>query len=111
MRFDIHFIKFTFDVVQTVVMVGISIYVWIVTNHKANAKKIVELEAKHNTELDELKTRVTSISTQIKHMPDRQQISRIHYRIDDLNTNVSTVQGIVKGLADSNAMILEKLIK
>lgn len=43
MKLDVQTLKFGFDVAQTVIMVGISIYVWIVTNHKVNAKKIDEL--------------------------------------------------------------------
>ncbi len=108
---DLPVLKFAFDVVQTVIMVGISIYVWIVTNHKVNSQKITELEEKHNGELDGLKNRLTAIETRLDHMPDREQISRIHQRIDELNQSVFEVQGVMKGLADNNAMILQTLIK
>ncbi len=108
---DIPVLKFAFDVVQTAVMVGISIYVWIVTNHKVNADKIAELEEKHNGEIEQQRNRLTAIETKLDHMPNREQISRIHQRIDELNQSVHEVQGVMKGLADNNAMILETLIK
>ncbi|MBS9780889.1 MAG: DUF2730 family protein [Gammaproteobacteria bacterium] len=108
---DLYFWKFIFDMAQTVFMVGISIYVWIITKHKVNADKINQLEDNHNQEIHDIKNRLTHIETTIKHMPDREQISRIHRRIDDLSQGVSRMEGELKGLTDDSAMILQTLIE
>lgn len=111
MQIDIVTVKFAIDLIQTVVVVGISIYVWILNNHKVNSKKIIELEKKHNEEIDAQKNRLTAIETKIDHLPDREQISRIHRRIDELSKTTSSIEGTMKNLADVNQMILEKMMK
>ena len=41
--------KFVFDIIQTSFTVGISIYVWILAKHKANASRIAALETLFKT--------------------------------------------------------------
>ncbi len=108
---NIPVLKFAFDVVQTMIMVGVTIYVWIVTNHKVNADKIAELEEKHNGEIEEQRNRLTAIETKLDHMPDRNQISRIHQRIDEQSETLHKISGELKGIGDNNALILNKLLE
>ncbi len=110
MTTDLHFWKFAFDIIQTVIMVGISIYVWITTKHKVNADKIAQLEEAHNKELSSVKNRLTEIDTTIKNMPARDQISRIHRRIDELSQSVHSMNGEMKGLTDNSRLILDTLV-
>ncbi len=107
---DIYLWKLVFDVVQTVFMCGIAIYVWIITKHKVNADKITQLEDIHNQEIHSVKNRLTEIETTIKHMPDRDQISRIHRRIDELSKGVASMDGELKGVTDNTQLILNKLV-
>ncbi len=107
---DLYFWKFIFDMAQTIFMVGISIYVWIITKHKVNADKITQLEDNHNHEIHGIKTRLTHIETRIDYMPNREQISNIHKRIDELSQAVSAMEGGLKGLADNTQLILNKLV-
>lgn len=107
---DIATMKFAFDVIQTVVMIGISIYVWIVTNHKVNSKKIIELEGKHNDEIDGLRNRLTSMETKIDLMPDKRSMHNIHQRLNEQAKVLHTIEGELKGIGDINALILKTLV-
>ncbi|MDN3441093.1 DUF2730 family protein [Psychrobacter sp. APC 3279] len=110
-KYDIQLAKFAFDIVQTVVMVGISIYVWLMTNHKANSTRIRDLESRHDSEIDELDTRLTSIETKLDAMPNQQSMNTLHKRINSQSQTLHKIEGELKGIADNNAMILEKLLK
>lgn len=107
---DITTMKFAFDVIQTVVLVGISIYVWILNNHKANSKKIVELEDKHNREIDKTKNRLSVIETKIDNMPDKRSLHNLHQRLNEQAKILHTIEGELKGIGDNNAMILKALM-
>lgn len=108
---DLAFWKFVFDVTQLLVTVGIAIYVWILSKHKVNATKIAKLEDAHNAELNGVKSRLTQLETTVEYMPNREQISRIHKRIDELSQGVHAMEGELKGVTDNTAMILQALIK
>lgn len=110
-NFDIATMKFVFDVTQTLVIVGISIYVWIVTNNKVTNTSIRELEAKHSQEIDDLKVRLASIDTKMGLMPDKRSMHNIHQRLNTQAETLHKISGELKGIADNNAMILKKLIE
>ena len=74
--------KFVFDVIQTAFTVGITIYVWILAKHKANASRIAALEDKATEELGHVKNRLTELETRIEHLPNREAIGNIHKRLD-----------------------------
>lgn len=110
-KFDIAALKFVFDITQTLVMVGISIYVWIVTNNKVTNTSIRELETKHSQEIDDLKVRLASIDTKMSLMPDKRSMHNLHQRMNTQSETLYKIQGELKGIADNNAIILEKLLK
>ena len=110
-KLDVPLVKFAFDLVQTMVMVGISIYVWIVTNHKANATKIQELAQRQDAEIDELDSRLTSIETKMDAMPNQQSMDTLHKRINSQSQTLHNIEGELRGIVDNNAMILKHLIK
>lgn len=110
-KFDIPVIKFAFDLVQTMVMVGISIYVWIVSNHKVNANRIQELEQRQNAEIDDLKVKLASIDTKMSLMPDKRSMHNLHQRLNSQGQVLHKIEGELKGIADNNAIILSRLLK
>ena len=110
-KYDIQALKFVFDIVQTVIMVAVSIYVWIVTNTKVNADRISELETRHNEEIDDLTIRLTSIETKLDLMPDKRSMHNLHQRLNDQSDVLHNIKGELKGISDNNAMILKTLIK
>ncbi len=107
---DVAFWRFIFDIAQLAFTIGIAIYVWILSKHKANATKIAVLDEQHNAELNSVKNRLTEIETTIKHQPDRTQISRIHKRLDELSETTHSVVGSMRGVTDSIAMITQALL-
>lgn len=108
---DLALWKFAFDVVQTIIMLAVSVYVWILSKHKVNANKITQIEDTHNEELGAVKNRLTQIETTIKHMPDKRSIHNIHERLNKQNELLNRMEGEMKGVTDNTAMILQALIK
>lgn len=102
--------KLAFDVIQTAFVTGITIYVWILNKHKVNASKIAALEEKHSSELNQVKNRLIEIETTIKHMPDKRSIHNIHERLNSQSELLKRVEGEMKGLQDTSALILQALI-
>ena len=110
-KLDLETTKFGFDLVQTLVMLGVSIYVWIVTGDKGNSKKIADLEDSHNHELDMIKNRLTRMETTLSLMPDKQSIDNLNKRLNEQGELLHKVSGELKGITDNNAMILQTLMR
>lgn len=110
-RLDLNWWKFVFDVIQLAFTVGIAIYVWILSKHKANANRINNLEQSHDDELDVIKNRLTKIETTIAHMPDKAAIGNTHKRLDDQARTLHKMEGELKGISDTSNMILNALLK
>ena len=91
--------KFVFDIIQTSFTVGISIYVWILAKHKANASRIAALEDKAEEE------------TKIEHLPNREAIGNIHKRLDRQAETLHKMEGALDGVNDTSKLILEVLLK
>ncbi|PID61996.1 MAG: hypothetical protein CR974_03860 [Gammaproteobacteria bacterium] len=101
--------KFAFDVVQTAIMLGVSIYVWILSKHKVNATKIAQLEDNHDQEINDIRLQLKAIETTIKHMPDKRSIHNIHERLNGQSEQLNRMEGEMKGVIDNTAMIIKLL--
>lgn len=103
--------KFVFDVIQTAFTVGITIYVWILAKHKANASRIAALEDKATEELGHVKNRLTELETRIEHLPNREAIGNIHKRLDRQAKTLHKLEGTLEGVNNTSCLILEALLK
>lgn len=103
--------KFAFDLIQTAFVTGITIYVWILGKHKASMSKISELEERHGQQLNDVQNRLSIIETRLGHMPNRESIGNIHKRLDEQARILHSLEGQLKGMADSNNLILDVLLK
>ena len=110
MQLDLETTKFGWDIAQTLIMAGISIYVWIVTGDKVNSKKIEDLEDSHNQELDGIKNRLTRMETTLSMMPDKQSIDNLSERLNEQSQLLYKISGELKGITDANAMMMQKLM-
>ena len=110
-KIDIPFWKFVFDVIQTAFTVGITIYVWILAKHKANASRIAALEDKATEELGHVKNRLTELETRIEHLPNREAIGNIHKRLDRQAETLHKLEGTLEGVNNTSCLILEALLK
>lgn len=102
--------KFVFDIIQTSFTVGISIYVWILAKHKANASRIAALEDKAEEETGLIKNRLTALETKIEHLPNREAIGNIHRRLDEQAKTLHKMEGALNGVNDTSKLILETLL-
>lgn len=103
-------LKFAFIVLNAVVTAIISVAMWILSKHKANASRIDLLEQRHSVVNNTVNTRLTKIETTLENMPNRESVGKIHKRLDDQAKTLHTMEGQLKGLNDTSAMILQALI-
>ena len=80
--------KFIIDVIQLLFTTGITIYVWILAKHKANASRIAALEDRATEEL-----------------------GHIHKRLDRQAETLHKMEGALDGVNDTSKLILEVLLK
>ena len=103
--------KFIIDVIQLLFTTGITIYVWILAKHKANASRIAALEDRATEELGHVKNRLTELETRIEHLPNREAIGNIHKRLDRQAETLHKMEGALDGVNDTSKRILEVLLK
>ena len=103
--------KFIIDVIQLLFTTGITIYVWILAKHKANASRIAALEDKAEEETGLIKNRLTALETKIEHLPNREAIGNIHKRLDRQAETLHKMEGALDGVNDTSKLILEVLLK
>ena len=103
--------KFIIDVIQLLFTTGITIYVWILAKHKANASRINALEDKTTADIHEVTQRLTVIETKVEQMPDRTAIGNIHRRLDEQAKTLHKLEGTLEGVNNTSCLILEALLK
>ena len=99
------------DVIQLLFTTGITIYVWILAKHKANASRIAALEDRATEELGHVKNRLTELETRLEHLPNREAIGNIHKRLDRQAETLHKMEGALDGVNDTSKLILEVLLK
>ena len=103
--------KFIIDVIQLLFTTGITIYVWILAKHKANASRIAALEDRATEELGHVKNRLTELETRLEHLPNREAIGNIHKRLDRQAETLHKMEGALDGVDDTSKLILGVLLK
>ncbi len=106
---DLYTWKFAFDVIQTLVTLGIAFYVWILSKYKVNADKIAQLEDNHNNEINDIRNQLTRLDTAIKHMPNKDSMYNLHNRLNKQSEQLNRMEGEMKGMTDNTSMIIKLL--
>jgi hypothetical protein len=95
--------KFWFDVVQTLAMGAISIWIWIAT--RAAARK-----AEVDGQISGLANRVTVTEQKIKAAPDHDDLHEIYKSIEDTNKTLNTLLGEFQAVRRSLELINQYLL-
>ena len=95
--------KFWLDLVQSVVMAGITLWMW-ASNRRAAQKKEVD------EKLLTLNDRVTVAEQQIKDGPDHDDLGRIYNRMEKMNDELRKLVGEFKGVNHTLQLLHEHLL-
>lgn len=100
-------LEFWWDIIQTAGIGLFAVWAWIVNRTKANQDAITQLADRQ----DVLEKHLQVTKTEIKHMPDRDDIERLHGRIDQLAKGVNHVEGQLKQINQTLAIIQQYLVQ
>lgn len=110
--------RFWFDLVKVAWAIGVSIYVYQSNRQRATKDAINRVEQKHDADvkrledrLQEYGNRVLKLEQQVMHLPNHEKIGQVHYRIDQLGQGVKGMEGEMKQMNHTLAIIQEYLLK
>jgi hypothetical protein len=102
--------RFWWDFAQTLILAAIGIYTWLVNRTRVNSARIRELETDIDGRLDKHDERLTRVEEMIKHGPTHTDLKRIHQRMDEAATAISSLAGEFKGVKGTLDLIHQYLL-
>jgi len=103
--------RFWIDILQAVLTAAVGLYVWIVNRTRVNAARIRKLEDDIDSRLDDHGDRITAVEAAVEHGPSREDLSRIHARLDEVASVVARIEGENKATARNVALIHQHLLE
>lgn len=110
--------KFWFDMVQTIFMCLVAIYVWNNNKHRATKESITQseerLEQKLNAldvRVDEHNDRLLGVEREIHHLPNIKDIHEVHARVDQVGQGVKSMEGTVTQMNNTLQLIQQHLLE
>lgn len=96
--------KWWLDLVQSVAMAAITIWMWTATRRAAQKRDVDE-------KLATLHDRVTVAEQRIAHGPNHEDLERIHHRLDNVSENLSRIAGEFKAVRRQLELINQHLLE
>ena len=103
--------RFWIDGLQTVLTAALGVYVWLVNRTRVNAARISKMEDEIDGRLDEAENRLTKVESDVEHGPTRNDLGRIHTRIDDVAAAVARIEGESHAATRSLDLIHQHLLE
>lgn len=110
-------VRVAIDVVQVLGLVGVSLYTWFSTRHRATKDAITRVDdqrkadvARVDERLKEHGDRLLTLEQQVNHLPDNNAIGTVHRRIDDVGQGLKGVEGQMMQMNTTLRLIQEHLL-
>ena len=103
--------RFWIDILQTVLTAAVGVYVWLVTRTRVNAARISKMEDDLDARLDGHDRRLTRIEGAVEHGPTRDDLGRIHTRIDEVAAAIARIEGESHAAARNLDLIHQHLLE
>lgn len=126
--------KLIYSVTKDILLLAAVVYTWWCNREKVTARRFealekdvaervtnaalkameVEREAscdRHEERTHKIETDLARIGNELRHMPNHNDLARIHGRIDDVHGSVREQTGLVKGISHQVNLILEEMVK
>jgi len=98
--------QFWLDVAQIIVMLAVAVYTYLSNRSKANKDATEKLSER----ISEVNCRVSTLETKVAHLPDDDDISEIHEKINEVGKNTSQMSGELIAINRTLSLINEHLI-
>ena len=99
-------IRMWWDVAQSIVIGLFVVYGWMLTRTKANQDAINDLSRR----VDRLDKQIQAIKTVLDHQPNKEDITRLHGRIDHVAEAAKHMEGQMKQLNQTLVIIQQHLV-
>lgn len=100
-------IRVWWDVAQSIVIGLFVVYGWMLTRTKANQDAINDLSLR----VDRLDKQIQTIKTVLDHQPNKEDVTRLHVRIDHVVETVKHMEGQMKQLNQTLLIIQQHLVQ
>lgn len=102
-------VKFGFQVLQFLLLGGISIYVYLSNRDKVTNARITEMETGIDARLDIHVERIAKLEAQSDKALTHVDIGVLHEKINNVRADVSSIAGELKGISDNQKLILTQI--
>jgi hypothetical protein len=111
MTMDIAWVKFGFDVMQTLLTALIGLYVWIDKRNQVSATRINRMEESLDTRLDDVSQRLAHAEERVGRALDHDDLRPLFERLNKIADEVAHLSGSVDALRRGQDLIHQHLLR
>lgn len=101
---------FWWKVFITVINMGIGVYLFWERNNDGTRRRIDTLETDLDTRLDNHASRLAKVESRIEMLPNHEDLSDLHERINEVSKNIHTLTGEMTGIKTTLGLIHQHLL-
>ncbi|CAA0111640.1 Uncharacterised protein [BD1-7 clade bacterium] len=101
---------FWFSVFQFLYMVAMTVWVWNANRHNASKQMIEDKNTALANQLSQHNNRLTQVERDLQHLPDHEDMSVIHTRINDSAQSLEAVRGELKQINNTMQLMHSYLL-
>lgn len=109
--------RFWFDILQTIGVLVLAVYTWLTNRHKANRDAITQVDKNHKAAIEDIHGHLHEINRKvdlqerdIRHLPNHEDISRLHEKVNKVGESIKEVQGELKNINRTMALVNDHLL-
>ncbi|NVE91557.1 DUF2730 family protein [Vreelandella titanicae] len=88
--------KLFFDILQALILAGVSIYVWWINRTRATGKAITTT----NVRIDDVEKRMVNLEHQVERLPDHEDIEKLQEQMTKTNLLLAEISAGQKAMAN-----------
>lgn len=96
---------------QFALSIALGLFLWITNKDKVTNKRISDFEDHNDKRFDRQAERLTKVETTLDNRPKSPDINRLHRRMDDVQKQVSSQSGELKGIHKTLDLIHKTLME
>lgn len=97
--------RFWLDVVQWATTIGVGLYVWASSRHRATRTQIDKLRDRHDSRLDNHGDRLTRAEEQLRHLPTSDALAELTGKVNELHGDMKALDAKFEGFKEMGTMI------
>ncbi|SCX75609.1 hypothetical protein [Desulfoluna spongiiphila] len=103
-------LRFWFNIVQYLITLAVSLYVWLNSRLNAKARELKELARRLDTAKNQMDGRITRLETDMAHALSHEDLAAVYDRLNDMAEQVAGLSGKMDGVKGTVDMIQAHLL-